>query len=127
MQERWPQGARILVVDDEPTVRKVFGDILERAGYGVIRARDGQEAIDMFRRECDSIDCVLLDLSMPKLDGEEVFRELRKLRSDVRVVLTSGFTEKEFIDRLQSAGFAGFIQKPPQMHVLLAKIAEALK
>ncbi len=120
------QGARILVVDDEPKVRKILGDILECAGYTVIRARDGQEAIDVFRREGDSIDCVLLDLSMPKLDGEEVFRELRLIRSDVRVLLTSGFTEKEFIDRLEGAGFAGFIQKPAKMHVLLGKIAETL-
>ncbi len=126
-RESGRQGACILVVEDEPQVLKVHGDILERGGYSVIRAADGQAAIDVFAREGDSIDCVLLDLSMPRLDGEQVFRELRKLRSDVRVVLTSGFTEQEFRDRLDDAGFAGFIQKPAAMRVVLKEIAAALR
>ena len=116
---------RILVVDDEDEVRKVLGDMLESANYSVVRARDGQEAIDVYRREADSIDCVLLDLSMPKLDGEEVFHELRKIRSDVRVILNSGHAEQDILDRFQGAGLAGVVQKPAQMGVLLAKIAEA--
>ena len=118
--------ARLLVVDDEEHVRRVLAGILESAGHEVLEAGDGEEAIDVFRREGDGIDCVLLDLSMPKLDGEEVFAELRRIRPGVRVVLSSGFTEQEILDRFQGAGLAGVIQKPAQMHVLLAKIAEAL-
>ena len=120
-------GRCILVVDDEPLVLQVHGDILERGGYSVLRATDGQEAIGIFRRESDSIDCVLVDLSMPKLGGEQVFVELQKMRADVRVILTSGFTEEEFRERLDDVGFAGFIQKPTPMNVLLARVADVLQ
>ena len=119
-------GARILVVDDEAQVRVVLTTILERAGYDVIVACDGQEAVDLFRQEGDSIDCVLTDLSMPKLDGEEVFHELRSIRSDVRVILSSGYTEQEVLDRFRNVGLAGVIQKPTRKGVLLAKVAEVL-
>jgi signal transduction histidine kinase/ActR/RegA family two-component response regulator len=118
--------ARILVVDDEEQVLKLIATMLERAGYDVIVACDGQEAVDIFRREGDSIDCVRMDLSMPKLDGEEAFRELRAIRSDVRVVLSSGFTEQQVMDRFRDSGLAGVVQKPAQRDVLLAKIAETL-
>ena len=121
-----PPSGRILVVDDEYPVREVLVGALEHAGYSVVEACDGQEAVDVFRREGNSIDCVLLDLSMPKLDGEEVFAELREIRSDVRVILSSGFTEQEMMNRFQGAGLAGVVQKPTQIHVLLARVAEAL-
>ena len=121
------RGGRILVVDDEFEVRQILVGSLENAGYSVVQACDGQEAIDVFRRESDSIDCVLLDLSMPKLDGEEVFAELREIRSDVRVILCSGFTEQEMLNRFEGAGLAGVVQKPSQRHILLAKVADALK
>lgn len=118
-------ATRILIVDDEELVRSVLGEMLESANYSVIRASDGQEAIDIFRREADSIDCVLLDLSMPKLDGEEVFYELRKIRSDVRIVLNSGHAEQDILDRFKGTDLAGVLQKPASMEVLLSKIAEA--
>ncbi len=120
-------GARILVVDDEEAVRNVLAGMLQAAGYLVEHARDGQEALDIFRHHGDDIDCVLLDLSMPKLDGDEVFQELQKMRSDVRVILSSGFTEQQVMSRFEDAGLAGVVQKPTQMTVLLDKVAEALK
>ncbi len=100
--------------------------MLESAGYTVLRARDGQEALEIFRRKGNDIDCVLLDLSMPKLDGDEVFQELQKIRSDVRVILSSGFTEQQVLSRFQDAGLTGVLQKPIQMKDLLNKVAEAL-
>ncbi|MDG2306410.1 MAG: response regulator [Candidatus Binatia bacterium] len=118
--------AHILVVDDEPSVREVLASILEGSGYTVTLASDGMKALDIFRREPDSVDCVLLDLSMPKLDGEEVFHELRKIRSDVRVVLASGFAEQEIVDRFRGAGLAGVIQKPCPIDKLLEKIGDAI-
>jgi len=121
------QGARILVVDDEAQIRAVVGSILERAGYEILLAGDGVEALEIFRRESDSIDCVLLDLSMPKLDGDEVFAQLREIRGDVRVILSSGFAEQEILNRFKDAGLAGVIQKPARMNVLLAKVGEALR
>ena len=119
-------GARVLLVDDEPEVLRVIGETLRLAGLEVLEARDGEEALATFRRFPDAIDCVLLDLSMPKLDGEEVFRALRKIRGDVRVVLSSGFTEQEVLDRFRGAGLAGVVQKPAKRELLLAKLGEAL-
>jgi two-component system cell cycle sensor histidine kinase/response regulator CckA len=119
-------GARILVVDDELAVRQVLVGILEHAGYEVVEACDGQEAVDIFREQSDTIDCVLLDLSMPKLDGEEAFAQMREIRGDARVILSSGFTEQEIINRFQGAGLAGVVQKPAQIQVVLEKIAGAL-
>jgi nitrogen-specific signal transduction histidine kinase len=118
--------ARILIVDDEAMVRRVLKRELEAAGHSVVCAADGQEGVDVFRREADSIDCVLLDLSMPKLDGEEVFRELRKIRRDATVILSSGYAEEEIIERFHGAELAGVLKKPFQEHELLDKVAAAL-
>ncbi|MDG2155037.1 MAG: response regulator, partial [Gammaproteobacteria bacterium] len=89
-------------------------------------ATDGQEAIDVFRSNADSIDCVLLDFNMPKLNGEEVFTELRKIRPDAQVVLCSGFTEHEILSRFKGSGIAGFIQKPLRIDTLLTKLAAVM-
>lgn len=120
------QTAHVLVVDDEAGVRAVHQDILESAGYKVTCASDGEKAIDLFRREWQSIDCVLLDLSMPKREGDEVFIEMRKINPQAIVILSSGFAEQEILDRFQGKGLAGVVQKPARMHVLLGKVAEAL-
>ena len=120
------EGARVLVVDDEPGVRRVLINFLERAGCEVTEAVDGVVAVELFRRDPSAFDCVLLDLSMPRLGGDEVFRELRRIRPDIRVVLISGFTEQEVMNRFQGAGIAGFLQKPTQMKALLAKVSQVL-
>jgi nitrogen-specific signal transduction histidine kinase len=113
---------RILICEDDALVRDVLLTATKRAGYDVLEAADGQEAIDVFRSNADSIDCVLLDFNMPKLNGEEVFKELRKIREDARVVLCSGFTEHEILSRFEGSGIAGFIQKPVRIDALLTKI-----
>ena len=69
---------------------------------------------------------MLLDLSMPQMDGQETFRELRRLREDVRVVLTSGYNEQDAVNRFAGKGLAGFIQKPYRAAELLAAIAQAI-
>ena len=121
-----PEGTRILVVDDHASVRMVLVAHLESAGYTVVEAEDGQEAVDVFRRDPDGFDCVLLDHNMPKMDGEEVLVELQKIRSDVRVVLNSGFTEDEMLARFKGAGLAGVLNKPAPRNVLLDKIEKVL-
>jgi signal transduction histidine kinase/CheY-like chemotaxis protein len=121
-----PRRATILLVDDEPTVRVVGSAMLRHGGYDVITARDGRAALEAFATRTDEIDCVLLDLSMPQLDGQETFRELRRIRPDVRVVLTSGYNEQDAVNRFAGKGLAGFIQKPYRASELLAAIAQAL-
>ena len=116
--------SRILVVDDEPLVRKVVSGMLKHAGIEVLQASDGVEAIELFRVEHGTLDGVVLDLNMPKLDGEEVFRALRKIDPNARVVLMSGFAEQEVVDRFRGAGVSGVLQKPVSMSTLLLRVGE---
>jgi CheY-like chemotaxis protein len=84
-------------------------------GFKVLTAARGQEALEIFRTGGDEIDCVVLDLTMPEMSGEEVFRELRHLRSNVCVILSSGYNEQDVTQRFVGKGLAGFIQKPYTM------------
>lgn len=120
-------GRHVLIVDDEPSVRRTFSAILGHVGFAVTCASDGEEAVEIYRRERDSIDCVLLDLTMPKKDGEETFKELQKIREDVRVVLSSGFTEQEVIDRFAGAGLAGVVQKPASAKTVQERVRAAIR
>ena len=113
---------RVLLVDDEPQVRRTLGRVLKSSGFDILQAEDGISAIECFRENHDSIDCVLLDLSMPDLDGEETFHELKKIRDDVRVVLNSGYAEEEILDRIEAAGFSGLLHKPAPIDTLISKL-----
>jgi len=108
----WQGEGIVLLVDDDETVRQIGGRMLERLGFEVIPVADGQEAVECFRRRADQIRCVLLDLTMPHLDGEECFRELRRIRKDAQVIVTSGYNEQEIAQRFAGKGLAGFVQKP---------------
>ena len=101
--------------------------LLELSGFEVLQAEDGVVALEIFQEKGDSIDCVLLDFSMPRLNGEETFRELRKIQPDVRVVLCSGYTELEILERFGEAGFAGFVKKPSPSRVLIDKLTDAIE
>ncbi|GIW19160.1 MAG: hypothetical protein KatS3mg064_2317 [Tepidiforma sp.] len=120
-----PRGGTILVVDDDETVRNVTRRMLEQVGYTVLQAADGSEALRCYR-ERPGIDLVLLDMTMPHMDGEETFRELRRIDPRVRVLLTSGYNEQDATDRFAGKGLAGFIQKPYRPQDLLEKVREAL-
>ena len=108
----------VLIVDDEETVRTVATRMIERLGFDVLLAADGREAMEKFRPGPTRFAFVLLDLTMPHLDGEETFRQMRQLNPGVRVILTSGFNQQEAINRFIGKGLAGFIQKPFEMSTL---------
>jgi PAS domain S-box-containing protein len=116
-------GGTVLVVDDEPLVRGVASSMLEMLGFRVLTAANGREGLEIFRAKKDEIACVILDLTMPEMSGDEAFRDLRTQRSDVRVHLASGFNEQDVSQRFVGAGLAGFIQKP----YTVAKLREILK
>jgi PAS domain S-box-containing protein len=101
----------ILIVDDEESVRSTTRNTLQRHGYRIISARDGREALLVFQQFADEMALVLLDLTMPYMNGEEVLRELKVIKPAVRVLLSSGFNEVEALRRFTGKGLAGFLQK----------------
>jgi PAS domain S-box-containing protein len=119
-------GAMILVVDDEQIIRDLVGSALERFGFRVLTAADGCEAVEVFAAHAAEIDAVLLDMTMPRMGGEETFRELRRIRPDVRVVLSSGYGEQEAAERFAGAGLGAFIQKPYQPQSLVETLRRVL-
>ncbi len=112
----------VLVVDDEAAVRDVATRLLEREGIRVLTACDGRQAVDVFRQHADDITLVLMDLTMPDMDGEQAFHAIRAIRSDAVVMLSSGFSESEAAQRLYRHGLTGFIQKPYKRDVLLKEV-----
>jgi PAS domain S-box-containing protein len=121
-----PQDATILVVDDDEAVREVASTMLEEAGFQVLMAVHGRDGVETFRRHQDEIALVVLDKTMPEMDGEEALRAMRGIRSDVRVVLTSGYTEQEAASRFAGQGLSGFLQKPYLSEDLVRLVCEAL-
>lgn len=107
-----PGGACVLVVDDEAPVRVATGEILRSLGYRVYEADGGLSACELFREHVREIDIVLLDLAMPDMNGEQTLRQLKKLRSDVRVILLTAYAEDEFRVRFRKGDLAGFLTKP---------------
>ena len=102
----------VLVVDDEDEMRSVVVLALGRAGFQTLEARDGREALDLFQQHRDQIRLIIMDLTMPTMDGEEACRELKRTGASVPVVLCSGFHETEALRRFDGLGLAGFLQKP---------------
>ena len=116
----------ILVADDEEIVRRAVHSALERQGYRVLLAADGLEAVDLLRMRAD-VKLVLLDLTMPVLGGEEALRELRKVRPEVKIVLSSGYNEAEAIQRFAGEQLSGFIQKPYTAAQLAEKVKQVME
>ncbi len=109
----------ILVVDDEPAVRAFMRAALEFGGFKVLEAEDGEAGVATFAVHADTIDLVLLDLTMPRLGGEEALVQINALRPNTPVVMTSGFNELGQTRRLIGHGAVEFIQKPYPVRDLL--------
>jgi CheY-like chemotaxis protein len=116
----------ILLVDDDPTIRVILRQGLEIAGYRVIEAGDGVEGFGAFVRHRSTISLVLLDLTMPRMGGEEVFQEIHNLAPETPVVLMSGYSEREATSVLASKGLAGFLAKPCSIKDALGVVRKAL-
>jgi DNA-binding NtrC family response regulator len=113
-------------VDDDETILAVSSRMLARLGFDVITARDGRLAMELFSRDPGAIELVVLDLTMPHMGGEEAYREMRRLKRDVRVLLSSGYSEREVTQKFAGKGLAGFIQKPYRANDFAAKVRLAL-
>ncbi len=111
-----------LVVDDEAHVRNLVAKILTMLGFSVITAVDGLDALEQFRREGDKLQVVILDLTMPRMDGEQAFLEMHRMKPHVPVILMSGFSEKLTLDRFVVTKPAGFLAKPFDLKTVQSRV-----
>ncbi len=117
----------ILLVDDEKIVRDVARQMLERSGFSVITAADGVKAVQVFKKHSEEIDCVLLDYTMPHMNGVKCFYKLREIKPGIPVLLSSGFNHQEISQRLPDIEAIGFIQKPYGTNEVVSKINQILQ
>jgi signal transduction histidine kinase/ActR/RegA family two-component response regulator len=123
----WLQGrGTILLVDDQPEVRRVTANILERLGYVVLTAEDGVAALELHERERERIRLVLLDVRMPRLDGAETLRRLRKVAPRLPVVIVSGFGADQDLEAIRAIGVQAVVEKPFTVAELSDAVARAL-
>jgi len=117
----------LMVVDDEPMALVLAKRVLTEADFAVVTAQSGFECLDLFRKRPHHVDLILLDLTMPFMDGEETFHRLRSINPNVVVLLSTGFIAQERLDRMLSAGMAGFLRKPHCPNDLVANIRAVLE
>ncbi|MDD2711025.1 MAG: response regulator [Verrucomicrobiae bacterium] len=119
--------ATILIIDDEENVREVVSLMAERLGYHTIMASGGAEAIELLRNPKTEVDLVLLDLTMPGMNGEQTLAEICSLRPGLKVMFISGQDENPPPPSHAGASLAGFVRKPFNITGLRDKLAEVLK
>jgi two-component system, cell cycle sensor histidine kinase and response regulator CckA len=126
-EEELPMGSgTVLVVDDEETVRLAAAASLEECGYATALAKNGGEAVEIFRERPGDFALVLLDVAMPVLSGERAFAALKEIDPGVRVLITSGFEDDKRVREVLDAGAAGFIHKPYNLYELARAVKAAM-
>ncbi len=121
------QHKTVLVVDDESTVRLIVKRTLEREGYRILTAENGLEGLKIFNKHQDEIDAVLLDLTMPEMDGEEALKQMHQIRADIPVLIISGFSDDTIARQFHDFPRLGFIQKPFHPADLIEKLSAELR
>jgi CheY-like chemotaxis protein len=117
----------IMVIDDEPMVNMLASEMLTGAGYRVVSALEPFRALEIFGKIGNDIDLVVLDFTLPIMDGSEVFHELQKLRPKVPVMLSSGFAEQKTLSAMLARGLRGFLPKPYTEEKLLNQVRSTLE
>lgn len=117
----------VLIIDDEDYIRTLATRMLKIAGHTSFTAANGREGIRIFKEKSSILSCVILDLTMPDLDGEEVLKELLKINPQVPVIISSGYTPDDITNRFKKNEIAGFLQKPYQLSELLEAIGQSIK
>ena len=114
------------MVDDEAAIRGMAVKALAKRSIATLQARDGREALRVFEQNRDRVRLILMDLTMPNLDGEETLRELRRRGATVPVILSSGFNQADILGRFEGLELAGFIKKPFALAELVSLVAKVL-
>ncbi len=122
----WTGSGIVLIADDEESVCNICKQMLEKWGFEVLIASDGKEALNVFIEHSDIISLVLLDVTMPEMNGNEVLREIRLINPDMPVIMSSGYDEQEVTSRFEDNNLSGFVQKPYQSDMLRSAIRKAL-
>ncbi len=120
------KGETVMIVDDEETVRTVARKSLERFGYQVIVERNGQGAVNQVEKNPDAIDCIILDLTMPTMDGETAYRIIRKKHPKIPIIISTGFSESEVDKRFANEKIDGLLLKPYQLYVLTKTVESVI-
>ncbi|MFN8507034.1 MAG: PAS domain S-box protein [Dehalococcoidia bacterium] len=120
----WHGEGCVLVVDDEETVRMVTARAVETFGFRALQAHDGLAGLEMFKQHANEVACVLLDMTMPRMNGEEAFHAIREVDPNAVIVLMSGFNEQEATSRFMGETLNGFIQKPYELATLREMLRE---
>jgi CheY-like chemotaxis protein len=121
-----PGESIVLLVDDEAVLRETVSELLHILGYKVIEAVDGMEALETFKKRKEDITLVLMDLTMPRMDGREAFQAMRQIDPQVPVILSSGYTEQDATRDLVGSGLGAFLQKPYRLRDLEAALNSVL-
>jgi two-component system cell cycle sensor histidine kinase/response regulator CckA len=127
VEEEIPGGTEtLLVVEDEEMLLELVATLLEQKGYRVLGAADGERAVEVYNRHQNEISLVITDLGLPKLDGWEVFKRVRKINPKVNVFLASGYVDRDLKQEILGSGVKGFLQKPYRPEELLKTVRKAL-
>jgi CheY-like chemotaxis protein len=121
------RGETILIVEDEAMLLDLVADVLRGGGYEVLLASNGREAVEVFKKEHEKVRLVILDMIMPEMDGTSTFQALRSMRPDLKVIISSGFSQDSSVQKLLGRGAAAFVGKPYQPEDLLKIIAQELR
>ena len=120
------ESSTLLVVEDEMRMLRLLVRFFSRHGFRVLQATDGEQALEIYRREAGEIDAVLLDVRLPKKTGDQVFREMRTMNPAVKVVLASGYLDPKIKTDMASAGIKYFVDKPYVLNDLLVIVENLL-
>jgi CheY-like chemotaxis protein len=122
-----PGGAEtILLVEDEEVLLDLIKNLLERKGYTVLPAKDGMDAVAVFRRNSKEIDLVLTDLGLPKLGGWQAFLKMKEEKPDLNAIIASGYIESDLRSEMLKTGAKDFVQKPYFFNEILRKVRSVL-
>ena len=120
------EKSRVMLIDDEPMTLLLFQEALQAQGYEVIVAESGFKALDILTREKRTVDLVVLDYTMPFMNGDETFRRIRAIAPAVPVTLAAGFIHQEILDAMLASGLSGYVRKPLPPQELVAHVAGLL-
>lgn len=125
--DKMPRGNEtLLLVDDEEVIRKMGKRLLERFGYNVVSAADGQDALKRYKKTPSDIDLLILDMVMPKMNGKETLKQIRKINPNAKALLASGYLHENYSDKCMEDGFLGFIPKPFMASHILRMVRQSL-